>query len=204
MGVKSIPPPPPHRIFLVMALKALLSATLLACACAAPAGPPAYPTEPAYPDLPPVYKYTYAVQDDYSSSNFNAHEERDGYNANGGYQVALPDGRTQTVTYVSGPEGYVADVTYEGVAQYPEETKSYAPVAAPVYKAAAAPVVHKAAPVYQAAPVYHAAPVYNHAPAVEEAAPVVKEVAPVVEEAAAVEKAAPVEEDVIPVYEDPC
>merc|ERR1712128_265699 len=115
MGVKSNPSPSSHRIFLVMALKALLSATLLACACAAPAGPPAYPAEPAYPDLPPVYKYTYAVQDDYSSSNFNAHEERDGYNANGGYQVALPDGRTQTVTYVSGPEGYVADVTYEGV-----------------------------------------------------------------------------------------
>merc|ERR1712106_963200 len=159
MGSQVYPllPPSSHRIFSVMHLKALLSATLLACACAAPAGPPAYPAEPAYPDLPPVYKYTYAVQDDYSSSNFNAHEERDGYNANGGYQVALPDGRTQTVTYVSGPEGYVADVTYEGVAQYPEETKSYAPVAAPVYKAAAVPV-------YKAAPVSHAAPVYNHAP----------------------------------------
>merc|ERR1712128_362347 len=179
MGSQVYPllPPSSHRIFLVMHLKALPSATLLACACAAPAGPPAYPTEPAYPDLPPVYKYTYAVQDDYSSSNFNAHEERDGYNANGGYQVALPDGRTQTVTYVSGPEGYVADVTYEGVAQYPEETKSYAPVAAPVYKAAAAPVykaapvVHKAAPIYHAAPVYKAAPVYHAAP-VYKAAPV--------------------------------
>merc|ERR1712128_48124 len=176
MGSQVHPPSFLTQNILIMALKAILSATLLACACAAPAGPPAYPTEPAYPDLPPVYKYTYAVQDDYSSSNFNAHEERDGYNANGGYQVALPDGRTQTVTYVSGPEGYVADVTYEGVAQYPEDTKSYAPIAAPVYKAAAAPVykaapvVHKAAPVYhaapvyKAAPVYHAAPVYNHAP----------------------------------------
>jgi len=92
-----------------MAFKALLSSALFAAACAAPAGPPAYgapapyPAEPAYPDLPPVYKYTYAVKDDYSFSNFNAHEERDGYNAAGGYQVALPDGRTQIVTYVSGP-----------------------------------------------------------------------------------------------------
>merc|ERR1712106_838994 len=165
MGVKYIHHSYSHRIFLVMAFKAILSATLLACACAAPAGPPVYPAEPAYPDLPPVYKYTYAVQDDYSSSNFNAHEERDGYNANGGYRVALPDGRTQIVTYVSGPEGYVADVTYEGVAQYPEEKKSYAPVAAPVYKAAAAPVYKVATVVHKAAPVYHAAPVYNHAPA---------------------------------------
>jgi len=90
-----------------MAFKALLSSALFAAACAAPAGPPAYgapapyPAEPAYPDLPPVYKYTYAVKDDYSFSNFNAHEERDGYNALGGYQVALPDGRTQIVTYTA-------------------------------------------------------------------------------------------------------
>ena len=68
--------------------QALLSLALFAAACAAPAGPPApaaYSAEPAYPDLPPVYKYNYAVKDDYSFSNFNAHEERDGYNANGGY-----------------------------------------------------------------------------------------------------------------------
>ena len=90
-------------------IQALLSSALFAAACAAPVGPPAYgapapyPAEPAYPDLPPVYKYNYAVSDDYSSSKFNAHEERDGYNANGGYQVALPDGRTQIVTYISGP-----------------------------------------------------------------------------------------------------
>merc|ERR1711913_129668 len=131
-----------------MALKVFLSPVLFAAACAAPAGPPAY-AEPAYPDLPPVYKYTYAVKDDYSFSNFNAHEERDGYNAAGGYQVALPDGRTQIVTYVSGPEGYVADVKYEGEAKYPEYKPSYAP--APAYKAA---------PVYHPAPAYHAAPVY--------------------------------------------
>merc|ERR1712027_137696 len=95
-----------------MAIKVVLSALLLASANAAPAAPPAYPAEPAYPDLPPVYKYTYAVADDYSSSNFNAHEERDGYNA---------AGRKQIVTYAAGPEGYVADVKYEGEAHYPED-----------------------------------------------------------------------------------
>merc|ERR1712061_810241 len=162
-----------------MAFKALLSSALFAAAFAAPAAPPAYPAEPVYPDLPPVYKYTYAVKDDYSFSNFNAHEERDGYNAAGGYQVALPDGRTQIVTYVSGPEGYVANVKYEGEAKYPEYKPSYAP--APAYKAAPAPVYHPA-PAYHAAPVY--TPTYTTAapaPAVEEAA---EEAAPAAEEAA--------------------
>ena len=87
---------------------------MLAVALSAPATPPTYgvapsytaDAEPAYPNLPPVYKYNYAVNDDYSFSNFNAHEERDGYNAQGGYQVALPDGRLQIVTYVSGPVSY--------------------------------------------------------------------------------------------------
>ena len=84
--------------------QALISSVLLTSVLAAPrpASVPAYgPPEPAYPDEAPVYKYTYAVKDDYSFSNFNAHEERDGYNAAGGYQVALPDGRTQIVTYTA-------------------------------------------------------------------------------------------------------
>ena len=68
----------------------------------APAAPAYHPVvEAAYPDEPPVYTYTYAVKDDYSFSNFNAHEQRDGYNTAGGYEVALPDGRTQIVTYTA-------------------------------------------------------------------------------------------------------
>ena len=86
--------------------QAVLSSVLLASVLAAPRpdSVPVYgPPEPAYPDEAPVYKYTYAVKDDYSFSNFNAHEERDGYNTAGGYQVALPDGRTQIVTYTATP-----------------------------------------------------------------------------------------------------
>merc|ERR1712027_238263 len=123
--------------------------------------------EPAYPDEPPVYTYTYAVKDDYSFSNFNAHEQRDGYNTAGGYEVALPDGRTQIVTYTATKDGYVADVRYEGEAKYPEYNPAPAYAPAPVVKVAApvVPVV-KAAPVYHAAaPVYHSAPVYHAAPA---------------------------------------
>merc|ERR1712038_853489 len=154
----------------IMELQALLITAFASSSIAAPSGVPAYapapvyaPVEPAYPDEAPVYQYTYAVKDDYSFSNFNAHEERDGYNTAGAYQVALPDGRTQTVTYTATKDGYIADVTYEGEAKYPEYVPS-----APVYKAApvvkAAPVYH-AAPVVKAAPVYHAAPAYSPAPA---------------------------------------
>ena len=95
---------------------------------------PAY-NEPAYPDEPPKYTYSYSVKDDYSNNNYGANEDRDGYATSGSYYVALPDGRLQKVTYtVNGDGGYVADVTYEGEAQYPE-AKPYSPPA-PAYKPA--------------------------------------------------------------------
>merc|ERR1712088_578920 len=99
--------------------------------------------EPSY-DEPAVYAYNYAVADDYSGANFQAGENRDGYATSGTYSVALPDGRTQTVTYKvdDAYSGYVADVTYSGEARYDE------------YKPAHG---YKAAPAYKPAPVYHAA-----------------------------------------------
>merc|ERR1711983_738757 len=105
--------------------------------------------------------YTYAVADDYSKAAFNAEETSDGAsNVQGSYRVALPDGRIQTVTYTSnGYDGYVADVTYEGTASYPEA----APVVAHAAPAYAAPVVAHAAPAYHAPVVAHAAPVVAHA-----------------------------------------
>ena len=54
----------------------------------------------------------------FSGANFGAGEARDGYNTNGEYHVALPDGRTQTVTYTADGNGYVADVKYSGEAVY--------------------------------------------------------------------------------------
>merc|ERR1711892_1339310 len=76
----------------------------------------------AYPDEPSPYTYTYGVADDYSKATFNAAETGDGAgNAEGSYTVALPDGRIQHVNYkADGYEGYVAEVTYEGTAAYPE------------------------------------------------------------------------------------
>merc|ERR1712154_387010 len=58
---------------------------------------PAY-KEPAY-DEPAAYNFQYGVQDSYSGANFGQNEARDGYATNGEYRVALPDGRTQIVTY---------------------------------------------------------------------------------------------------------
>jgi len=75
-----------------------------------------------YAGEPAVYNYNYAVKDDYTYNDFGASENRDGYLTQGKYVVALPDGRIQTVTYsVDGGAGYVAEVTYDGVAQYPED-----------------------------------------------------------------------------------
>merc|ERR1712123_271946 len=95
---------------------------------------PAYHA-PAYPDEPSPYTYTYAVADDYSNSNFNAAETGDGNgNAEGSYSVALPDGRTQHVNYkADGYAGYVADVTYDGAAVYPDAPAPYHAAPVPAY-----------------------------------------------------------------------
>ena len=51
-----------------------------------PPAPPAYGPPPTYADVPPKYQYAYAVADDYSKSNFEASESRDGYNTQGSYR----------------------------------------------------------------------------------------------------------------------
>eukprot|EP00094_Tigriopus_californicus_P014244 TCALIF_13797-PA protein Name:"Similar to resilin Pro-resilin (Drosophila melanogaster)" AED:0.13 eAED:0.14 QI:0/0/0/1/1/1/2/0/131 len=108
----------------------------------APYKPASY-KEPSY-DEPPKYEYQYAVADQYAGVDFNQNEARDGYATTGEYRVVLPDGRTQIVTYNTADaySGNVADVRYEGEAQYPEEKPSYKP--APKYAPKYAP-----APSYQ-------------------------------------------------------
>merc|ERR1719350_2551513 len=105
----------------------------------------------AQPDLaePSPYSYTYAVADDYSGAAFNQAESNDGTGVvEGSYSVNLPDGRTQHVAYHANDyDGYVADVTYEGVAAYANT------VAHPVAHAVAHPVAHHAV---VARPVVHA------------------------------------------------
>ena len=92
-----------------------------------------------------VLQYQFGVNDpEYSGAVFSHQENRADYNTQGEYRVNLPDGRVQIVTYTAGPEGYVADVTYEGEAVY-ADAPAYKPAPAP-YK----PVVKVAAPVYPA------------------------------------------------------
>merc|ERR1711887_254773 len=110
------------------------------------AAPVAHAVAEVYPDEVSPYRYQYAVADDYSGSNFQAAETDDGTAARtGSYSVALPDGRTQHVSYTANDiEGYVATVTYDGQAAYPEAV------------AVAHPVAHAVRPVVHAAPVVHA------------------------------------------------
>ncbi|XP_037804833.1 larval cuticle protein A3A-like [Penaeus monodon] len=88
--------------------------------------------EPEYPDVPAKYNYNYGVVDSYSGVNLGHTESRDGYKTEGSYTVDLPDGRKQIVKYVDNGDGLVAEVTYEGEAQYPEYKPTYRP-APPAY-----------------------------------------------------------------------
>ena len=100
------------------------------------------------------------MKDDYTGTNFEAAEQREGAPTSGSYSVDLPDGRTQIVTYnvADAYSGYVADVSYSGHAQYADE---------PAYKPAPTHAVYAPAPtVYTAAPVVYTQPtvVYTTAP----------------------------------------
>ncbi len=108
----------------------------------APAGPPAGPYHPAphhgggYKIPPRPFSYAYGVQDEYSGANFDKKETQDEYGTvTGEYRVALPDGRTQIVTYHADHEnGFVADVKFEGHPYHPPAPKGgYAPKHAAPY-----------------------------------------------------------------------
>jgi len=125
-------------------MKVLLATSCLLAVAAALPRPDARPDGPApaaYPDVPAAYTYSWAVKDDYTNNNYGQDEKRDGYATSGSYYVALPDGRLQKVSYtVDGDGGYVAEVTYEGEAQFPE-AKPYAPAPA-AYAPAPAPATY--------------------------------------------------------------
>merc|ERR1712038_996689 len=155
----------------------LILSALVAVSVAMPAGPPVpyAPPPPAYkpapykpaphgykPEkLPPQpFAYQYGVKDDYSGASFDKSESQDEYGTVAGeYRIALPDGRTQIVSYTADHEnGFIADVKYEGQAQYPPEPAGgYGKAPAPKYAPAPA---YKPAPKYAPAP----APAYKPAP----------------------------------------
>ncbi|CAL4138848.1 unnamed protein product, partial [Meganyctiphanes norvegica] len=118
-----------------MAYKLIISIAVLATvilADKAPSyGPPPQPSYAA-PEGPAKYDFNYAVKDDYSGNDFGHQEARDGTYTSGSYYVQLPDGRLQKVSYtVDGESGYIAEVSYEGEAQYPAAASSGYPAPAP-------------------------------------------------------------------------
>lgn len=101
------------------ALKFAVALAILAVVAAIPAE--LYGKEPAKP-----YDFAYAVQDEYTGNDFGHSETSDGNAVTGEYFVLLPDGRRQIVTYSADHNtGYVADVKYEGEAQYPDPAPAY-------------------------------------------------------------------------------
>merc|ERR1712215_66938 len=101
------------------------------------------------PDLaePSPYSYTYAVADDYSGAAFNQAESNDGTGVvEGSYSVNLPNGRTQHVNYHANDyDGYVADVTYDGVASYANTVAAHPVAHAVAHPVLAHPVAHAVA-----------------------------------------------------------
>ncbi|XP_069977409.1 cuticle protein 7-like [Penaeus vannamei] len=112
-----------------IALQVFALAALVVVAIARPDSPPTYGYSAPTPSYAPAkYDFNYAVNDPASGNDFGHQEARDGDHTQGSYYVLLPDGRLQKVTYnVNGDSGYVADVTYEGEAQYPTPKASYGP-----------------------------------------------------------------------------
>ena len=113
---------------------------------------------------PQPYSFGFDVKDSETYVDFDHSEKSYDKVTTGSYRVALPDGRTQIVTYRADANGYTADVKYEGEAKYPEYVeKEYkaASYEAPVYTAPAYSAPAYTAPVYKApaytAPVYKAA-----------------------------------------------
>ncbi|XP_042239625.1 cuticle protein 7-like isoform X2 [Homarus americanus] len=95
---------------------------------------PYTPPRPSYnapaPAGPAQYEFDWTVSDANSGNNYGHNEARSGYDTQGSYYVQLPDGRLQRVTYtVNGDSGYLAQVEYEGEAQYPayQPAPSYRP-----------------------------------------------------------------------------
>ncbi|XP_064111981.1 pro-resilin-like [Macrobrachium nipponense] len=113
-----------------MVLKVLILAAVAVASVLADSIPAYGRPAPSYhsPAGPAQYNFNYAVKDDYSKNDFGHQENRNGYDTKGTYYVQLPDGRLQKVTYyVNGDSGYVAEVSYQGEAYYPQPAKGYPP-----------------------------------------------------------------------------
>ncbi|XP_076065073.1 uncharacterized protein LOC143039104 [Oratosquilla oratoria] len=157
-----------HRIVL------LCVSVAVAWAAPQPDSPPVYgynpPPRPTYnqPGMP--FEFAYAVKDDYSGNDYAHEQKSDGKVTSGSYHVALPDGRIETVNFDADDySGYVAEVSYEGVATHPAPAP-YHPAPAPYYPTPApyhptpAPYHPTPAPYHPTPAPYHPTPAPYHPP----------------------------------------
>ncbi|QQP34925.1 Putative LOC100870303 [Caligus rogercresseyi] len=128
----------------------------------APSQPPTYHPAPYHPPAP-AYKPAPYVDESpnpmpSNMAKVSAEENADGKITSGSYQVALPDGRIQTVTYtVDAYNGFVADVAYEGTPVYPKYEPKPALPTSPLLTMPLLPPTSRPAykpPCIQAAPAY--------------------------------------------------
>ncbi|XP_063614239.1 uncharacterized protein LOC134787407 [Penaeus indicus] len=122
-------------VFRIAALSALMAIVLTESNPRYSLPVPAYNAPAPAPSGPVQYNFNYVVEN--NIGNDSGHEEnRNRYDSQGTFFVQLPDGRLQTVTYnVNGDSGFVADVAYQGEAQYPAQqpARSYQPASTPAY-----------------------------------------------------------------------
>ncbi|XP_066979044.1 cuticle protein 7-like [Macrobrachium rosenbergii] len=134
-------------------VKSVALIVIVALACRTSFSSPQYPPPPHYAPAPHYkeparpYSYAYSVDDDYKNLHFSADETSNGNAVKGSYQVALPDGRTQNVDYSADHyKGFVADVSYKGVASYPPPAPYHPLPYKPVYPVPYHPAPYKPAP----------------------------------------------------------
>ncbi|XP_047471375.1 pro-resilin-like [Penaeus chinensis] len=110
-------------------MKVITLSALVAVALARPENTASYSYSASTPSLASAkYDFNYVVNDPPSSNDFGHQEARDGPNTQGSYFVLLPDSRLQSVNYnVNVDSGYLAEVSYEGEAQYPSTPRPYKP-----------------------------------------------------------------------------
>ncbi|CAG0890554.1 unnamed protein product [Cyprideis torosa] len=64
------------------------------------------------------YNFNWAVNAPEFGNDYSHSQQSDGRVTTGEYRVLLPDTRVQIVRFTADENGYVADVSYEGTAQY--------------------------------------------------------------------------------------
>ncbi|KAE8573579.1 pro-resilin isoform X2 [Halyomorpha halys] len=67
---------------------------------------------------PQPFSFSYEVKDAESGNDYSHKADSDGQTVRGEYNVLLPDGRKQKVSYTADNQGYNADVQYEGEAKF--------------------------------------------------------------------------------------